>query len=193
MIFVLLVRCRVQWTDAMIKVLLSEMHAHAESFTSSLNRQMWKNIAASVNNYGYNLTADNCYIKWNSMKKKYKKIKDANNRSGAAKETWEYFDVMDNMLRRNPEIEPLSTASNTHGFRINENIPNTCNNEDISDEENHAHVEPRNIIKNRPIRSRKSKRLTWLEDLKAQKERHHEENYNQRERFLAMLEKHLES
>lgn len=183
---------RVQWTDAMTKVLLSEMHAHAESFTSPLNKQAWKNIAASVNTYGYNLTADNCNIKWNGMKKKYKMIRDANNRTGAAKENWEYVDIMDTMLRRNPEMEPLSTASNVHGFRINQNILNTCDNEDIDENEEGVNIESTNVLRNRPIRSRKSKTPVWMEELKAQKERHHRENYNQRERFLTLLEKHLE-
>ncbi|EZA52957.1 hypothetical protein X777_07653 [Ooceraea biroi] len=51
---------------------------------------------------------DNCYIKWNSMKKRYKKIRDTKNHTGAAKQTWEYFEIMHDMLRKNPEVTPLS-------------------------------------------------------------------------------------
>ncbi|KYM98249.1 hypothetical protein ALC62_11051, partial [Cyphomyrmex costatus] len=57
-----------------------------------------KNIAASVNIHGYNLIADNCYIKWTS------------------------FNIINDMLGNNPAIAPLSIKYNIRGFTINENV-----------------------------------------------------------------------
>lgn len=176
---------------------------NSESFTAPLNKQAWKTIAVAINTHGYNLTADNCYIKWTAMKKKYKMLRDANNRTGAGKQTWEYFDVIHDMLRKNPEIMPLSIASNIRGFEINVNAFNTSesintntnwnnNNKHAEEKENELNIEATDIVlKNRPKKSRKRKTSTWIADLTEQKERHHHENYEQRERFLSLLEKHL--
>ncbi|KAL6257824.1 hypothetical protein P5V15_011418 [Pogonomyrmex californicus] len=142
-----------QWTDAKIKILLAEMQTYAESFTTPLNKQVWKNIAASINSYGYNLTADNCYIKWTGMKKKYKTIKD-NEKSNWYSKTWEYFDIIDDMLEKNPAIAPLSITSTICDFTINKH----CNSSDEENEkENELNVESTNILQNRDIRRRKSK------------------------------------
>lgn len=71
----------------MIKLLLAQINTYTESFIKPLNMQMWKNIATSVNVYGYNITADNCRIKWITMKNKYKTLRDAKNQTGAAKKS----------------------------------------------------------------------------------------------------------
>lgn len=47
----------------MIKLLLTEVKEHIESLTSPISKQIWKNIAASMNIHGYNLSADNCIMK----------------------------------------------------------------------------------------------------------------------------------
>lgn len=77
----------------MTKLLLSEIKKHIQSLMSPISKQVWKNIAASVNIFGYNLSAENCNIKWMGMKKKFKMLKDARNKTGAAKQTWEYYDI----------------------------------------------------------------------------------------------------
>ncbi|XP_036150753.1 uncharacterized protein LOC114254062 [Monomorium pharaonis] len=184
---------RVQWTDNMVKLLLAEITAYTESSTSPLNKQVWKTIAAVINIHGYNLTAENYSIKWTGMKKKYKTLKDANNRTGAAKETWEYFNIIDDILRKNPEITPLSIAFSTRGFRVNVNTSKNMNlsTEHEENEENEENLEATNILKNRPIKRRIPKKPTWITELLEQKEKHHRENYNQRKRFLSLLEKYL--
>lgn len=103
-IFVNLVNYRIQWTDSMIKIFLTEIQNHKESFNKSHTKHVWKNIAETINTHGYNLTANNCYIKWTSMKKKYKIIKGAKTRTGTRKQTWKYFDIMDDILRRDPAV-----------------------------------------------------------------------------------------
>ncbi|XP_024890524.1 uncharacterized protein LOC112466587 [Temnothorax curvispinosus] len=125
----------------MVKLLLAEITTYTEFSTSPLNKQAWKTIAAVINTHGYNLTAENCCIKWTGMKKRYKTLKDANNRTGAAKETWEYFDIIDDMLRKNPEITPLSIASSTRGFRVNVNTSESIDLSTEHTEENEENEE----------------------------------------------------
>jgi len=182
----------------MTKLLLSEMQKK-ESINNphmygKLNINTWKDIVESINNHGYNLTANNCYIKWTGLKKKYKTIKDAKNQTGAAKQTWEYFDVINDMLGKNPAIVPLSTASNIRGFTINvqnQNVLHLSDEEHCENEQNDLNIVSTNVLKNRQIRKRKSK--TSMEDLIEQRERHHRENYTQRERLLSLFEKRFKT
>lgn len=180
----------------MTKPLLAEMQRKVESFANpnmygKLNKNIWKNIAESINTHGYNLTADNCYIKWTGMKKKYKTIKDAKKQTGAAKQTWEYFDIINDILGKNPAIVPLSTASNIRGFMINQNVLHSSDEEHCENEENELNVVSTNVLKNRQIRKRKSK--ASMEKLIEQRERHHQQNYNQRERLLSLLEERFKT
>jgi len=51
----------------MTKLLLAEIQKNRNlfygNFYGKLNKNLWKSIAASMNIFGYNLIADNCYIK----------------------------------------------------------------------------------------------------------------------------------
>ncbi|EZA47333.1 hypothetical protein X777_16384 [Ooceraea biroi] len=85
---------------------------------------------------------------------------------------------MHDILSKNPEVTPLSIASSTRSFEV-------LNNE----EENEENVTSTNILKNRPIRRRKSQTPSWIAELTEQREKHHQKNYEQRERLLALLEK----
>jgi len=123
--YIYLASYRIQWTDAMVKLLLTEINKHLEVVTSPINKQVWKNIAASINIHGYNLSAENCNIKWNGMKKKYKTLKDAKNKTGAARQRWEYYDIINDMLVKKPDIVPLSTASSSRGFQLNQTALST--------------------------------------------------------------------
>lgn len=182
----------------MIKLLLSEIKKHIQSLMSPINKQVWNNIAASMNTYGYNLSSENCNIKWTGLKKKFKTIKDARNKTGTAKQIWEYYDIINEMLSKKPEIEPLSLASNSRGFQLNRvasntfesiNIETNFNNNNKENEEN-VHIES-SFEQNRITRKRKSQTPAWVERLIEQRQKHYENNYAQRERFLLLLEKYL--
>ncbi|EZA48132.1 hypothetical protein DMN91_004054 [Ooceraea biroi] len=189
----------------MTKLLLDIMSKHVECVTSPLHKQVWKHVAASMNTHGYNLSAENCNIKWNGMKKKYKMLKDARNQSGAGKQAkWEYYDIINDVLRKQPEIAPLSIASGTRGFKVNyvalnasRNINETQFIDDVENEENLQLqatnlVESTNRVLNRVVRKRKNETPIWTRALMEQKQRHHEQNYAQRERLLSLLEKHFD-
>lgn len=154
----------------MVKLLLTEINKHVEFVKSSVNKQVWKDIAASMNIHGYNLSADNCNIKWNGMKKKYKTLKDGKNTTGAARESWEYYNIINDMLVKQPDIVPLSIASSSRGFQLNEtalstsestNTETNFNNCTEENEENLHSTQSTNFTQNRVIRNRKSKTPAW--------------------------------
>lgn len=177
----------------MVKLLLAEVNTYIESLSGPLNKQTWTNIAVSMNTSGHNITADNCHIKWTGMKKKYKTIKDAKNQSGAGKQSWEYFDMINDILGKNPTMKPLSIASNIRGFTINQDVNNSSDEECEGNEENISNVTSSNVINNRQIRKRKSRTSVWMAELMEQRERHHQDNYTQRERVLSLLQKHFKT
>lgn len=109
----------------MTSLLLSEMELHKENFNSQPHKQIWKNICEVFHDAGYNITAAQCCSKWKSLKRKYTQIKDNNNRTGAARQQWIFFYVMNDMLKARPEIEPLFLASSSGGFRIRNGTSNT--------------------------------------------------------------------
>lgn len=198
--YIYLASCRIQWTDAMVKLLLTEINNHVEFVTSPLNKQIWRDIAASINIHGYNLSAEHCNIKWNGMKKKYKTLKDAKNKTGAARQRWEYYDIINDMLVKKPDIVPLSLASSSRGFQLNQTALSTSESTNIEtnfndctkeNEENLHSIQSTNFAQNRIVRKRKSKTPVWIEQLIEQRQQHHERNYAQRERFISLLEKYL--
>lgn len=140
------------------------------------------------------------------MKKKYKTLKDARNKTGTGKQAkWEYYDIIDEMLNKQPEISPLSIASCTRGFQLNQALLNAsqsnaetqCTN-DIENQENLLEFEATNFVTStnrvhdQLVRKRKNQTPIWTQALLAQKQRHHDENYAQRERLLSLLEKHFD-
>jgi len=78
----------------------------------------------------YNVTDEQCSVKWKNLKQKYKSVCDANNETGSAKVSWKYFNLIDEFMNTTPEVTPLSLASNTRGFRLHkENVCIRENNE----------------------------------------------------------------
>lgn len=184
----------------MTKLLLTAMNEYVESVTSPINKHVWKTIAACMNSNGYNVSAENCNIKWTGMKNKYKTLKDASNQTGAAKQTkWEYYDIINDMLIKKPEIAPLSLASSLQGFKLNHTAVNTSKNidvernvaDDIENDANALYFKSSNPVQERMIKKRKRKTQMLTEALIEQKQQQHKKNYEQRERFLSLFERYL--
>ncbi|XP_032687775.1 uncharacterized protein LOC116851953 [Odontomachus brunneus] len=175
-------------------LLLSEIE-HKEDFNSQPQKALWKHICAAINEFSYNVTADQCCSKWKSLKRKYKQIKDNNNRSGAGKQQWVHFNSIDNIMKTRPEINPISLASNIGGFRMRkvENIEHyklMINDENADETASAVFSLDRNAIDRdtrRPISRRSRLEPYWAVALREQRERHHKENVRQRQRFLFAL------
>lgn len=77
-------------------MLLVEEYRLRESSMSSgkiSQKKAWDNIAAIMNNKGYNVSGRQCMTRINTMKRTYKTIKDHNSKSGNNKRTWKYYEV----------------------------------------------------------------------------------------------------
>lgn len=202
----------------MTTLLLSEIENNEINFNSQPHKIIWKRICTTINEFGYNVTPDQCCSKWRSLKRKYKQIKDNNNHTGAANQRWVHFNNIDNILKKKPEINPVSLASNIGGFRIRNVVPNVVPNVippvvDSDDEslineligpddgnemqENASAMFPMNgggvdRFTRTPVHRRRSRSEPyWAQALREQRERHHKENMSQKERFLSVVEELL--
>ncbi|XP_018308770.1 uncharacterized protein [Mycetomoellerius zeteki] len=99
-----------------------------------MRKRIWRIIANKFNQRGYNITEEQCDVKWKNLKQKYRSIRDRNNQTGTARECWEYFDIIDDFINIKPEVAPASIASSSHGFRIRQSSPHTDQSEDPNDE-----------------------------------------------------------
>lgn len=81
-----------------------------------------KNVQLSVtetlNIHGYKVTKEQVENKWKSLNGNYKTTKDRNKMSGAQKHYCQFYEELDQVLREDPDFEPLATASNTTGLVI---------------------------------------------------------------------------
>lgn len=168
----------------MIKLLIEEVGTRINLFGNQVYKTIWKTVATAINMKGYNVNAEQCNNKWKNLKKRYKAMKDNNKQSGAGVQYWVHFDAIDDILKRHPEVNPLSIASSSYGFRIN------VYSDEEGNDDNEIQCSKQNISKHSYTRKvRNAKEPYWATHLRLQREKHHKENFDQKERFLALLAK----
>lgn len=155
-----------------------------------MQKKVWKQIASNMNKTGgYNISDEQCYVKWKNLKRKYKSVRDFNNQTGRAKASWEYFEAIDEFINTKPEIIPLSTASSTHGFRVKQQ--NLCTTELESSDENDSPIpDICHDIRHNIRKRRRTDKNTYLQDLYEQREVHHQENIKMQKKFLVLFDKY---
>lgn len=153
-----------------------------------MQKTIWRKIANIFHENGYNITEEQCNIKWRNLKRRYKNVRDRNNQTGKGTEHWEYFDVIEEFINTRPEIEPLSVASSTHGFRTQSGIQQI---EETTDENDSAAINTSGNMK-RNIRKRRKTGDDWTQKLYEQKETHHKESIKRQDRFLTLFEKYMQ-
>lgn len=86
---------------------------------SGLKKKVWMKIATQLTKTtGKKITPEQVDNKWKGFKKTYKKIKDHNNTSGSDRKQWEFFNAMDDLLGKKPEITPVAVCSSSAGLSI---------------------------------------------------------------------------
>lgn len=81
---------------------------------------MWQKIANQINEKaGTSYTAQQCDTKFKLLTSTYKQIIKENNTSGKETRHWEYYDLMDEILYKKPEITSETTCSNRRGLIVN--------------------------------------------------------------------------
>ncbi|XP_032669668.1 uncharacterized protein LOC116843389 [Odontomachus brunneus] len=179
-----------QWTMQTTKFLIENVRNHVVSLNNKncMHKTIWRRIANNFKEKDYNVTEEQCYTKWENLKRRYKNVRDSNNQTGKNRESWEYFDMIDEFINKQPEIAPVSIASSTHGFRIRQSSPELIaesNNENDSAAINTSYNARRNI------RKRRKNEPEWVKIYK-QKEVHHKENIKMQKRFLKIFKIYLQ-
>lgn len=89
--------------------LIKENYTRLES---GVKKTAYIEIAKQINlAHNLNLSYDKIDSKWKGLKKTYKKIKDDHNQTGQSRRYWEYYDVMNEILHKAPEITPPAVLS----------------------------------------------------------------------------------
>ncbi|XP_011860100.1 PREDICTED: trihelix transcription factor GT-1-like [Vollenhovia emeryi] len=173
--------CRYQWTNTVTKLLIEEIRQHISMLTNknSMQKKIWKEIASNFKKRGYNVTDEQCFVKWKNLKQKYKSVRDANNETGNAKVSWEYFDLMDEFMNTTPETAKKNVCIKESSESNDENtVPNTTSTSSTT-----SYGTTRNIRK----RARQENELAYYEQLYKQREEHHKDNIEMQNRFLTLL------
>ncbi|XP_024884071.1 uncharacterized protein LOC112462501 [Temnothorax curvispinosus] len=183
-----------QWTVQTTKLLIEKVRNHMGMLSNKncMQKKVWKKIANKFIERGYNVTEEQCSVKWKNLKRRYKNVRDLNNQTGGATESWEYYDLIDAFINAKPEIAPVSVASSTHGFRIRQPSPPTQEIGDSTDE-NSAAAANTSYNTGRNIRKRRrSDEPTWVKTLYEQRKVHHEDNVKIKNEFLELFKKYVQ-
>lgn len=115
------------WTHPATLLLISLYEQQKENFSSvnMTKKKAWELLARDMNSQGYPLNGTQCSNKWKGMLKVYKDTLAHNKKSGAGRATCPYYAVLDELLRKYPNINPLSTASSSGGFKPPAVMPNS--------------------------------------------------------------------
>lgn len=103
------------WSRAETLLLIDIYKTHEEQFNNPkiTGKRCWNLVAEKMKEKGYNIAADKCDIKFQSLKRTYKSISDHNKKSGQNRKKWEFYEIMDEIFRTKPYMQPLATAGST--------------------------------------------------------------------------------
>ncbi|XP_071630742.1 uncharacterized protein [Temnothorax longispinosus] len=105
-----------KWNSAATLLLLHEYSEKESLFKSGkrTHRFYWEEIAKIMRSKGYTFSWGQISSKMDSLKRRYKKIKDASKQSGNGRiPNWEFYETMEKIFGQRPWVTPLSTASSS--------------------------------------------------------------------------------
>lgn len=108
------------WTPANTLFLISVVKEYDEEFSNGIKKMVWPKVATKcAKKFNKNITAQMCETKWKTLKRTYKTIVLHNDTSGQRRRHWEYYNVMNEILAKKPEITPTATCSGISGLHVN--------------------------------------------------------------------------
>lgn len=104
-----------KWGHEAILLLIEEYRNRADDFVSGRvsQKKVWEAISKILRNKGHDVTGPQCMSKFNGLKKTYKSTKDHNGKSGNARKSWPYFDLIDGIIGTKSFMKPVATVSST--------------------------------------------------------------------------------
>ncbi|KAL1516475.1 hypothetical protein ABEB36_000384 [Hypothenemus hampei] len=107
------------WNFEKTSVFINIVTEHQEDFKKSIKKVVWNKISTIITDiYKVKVNAQQCDTKWKCLVETYKKIKAHNEKSGNNHKEWPYFEAMDNVLAKKPEINPLVKCSSNKGLEF---------------------------------------------------------------------------
>ena len=85
------------WREEAVQHELNTMHK---------KKLAWDKISQGMADIAYLRSAQQCRVKINNLKQKYRKIRDGNKISGNQRQEWEMFELMDRALGCKPTSKP---------------------------------------------------------------------------------------
>ncbi|KAB0790232.1 hypothetical protein PPYR_15435 [Photinus pyralis] len=175
-----------KWSHSAILMLIDEYRKHKNDLEkkNSLKRHIWKKIATNINNEeSSSYTWDQIQNKWKSLLRTYKNVKDHNNETGRGRKNWQYFDLMDELLKGNPTVQPPVVINNGEITVCSGSQPSMS-----------AEDSPRNTRSNTPESSNRKRKSSCdmsdlLNSILKQNKQQHEEEMVEKRRFNTLLEK----
>ncbi|KAJ8930297.1 hypothetical protein NQ314_016916 [Rhamnusium bicolor] len=113
------------WSDNRILALIDLVKEYDKLFETTLKKNVWSRIAVDLNRMFQQkneFTQKNVETKWKGLKRTYKSLKIKNNTSGNHRRRWQFYNAMDTVLGKKPEIHPPATCSSNSGLKCNINI-----------------------------------------------------------------------
>ncbi|CAG9773380.1 unnamed protein product [Ceutorhynchus assimilis] len=170
------------WTLGATKALIALVKKYDDDFQSKIKKQVWQKIANEISNQTkVTMSAQQCDTKWKGLKDLYKSVKQHNDKSGNEPRIWIYFDEMDELLCKKPEIIPPVTCSSSKGLQINNNSCGASSSASLAD---HDEENGTPNVEETPKTSG-TKRVRRYENAA---DKRHREKLQRQDRFLDLFE-----
>ncbi|CAL1680874.1 unnamed protein product [Lasius platythorax] len=76
-------------------------------------KTVFQKISQKLTENEFVVSPKQCMTKLTTMKRMYKKIKDHNSKSGNDRQTWSYYEQMEEIFGKKPWVKPLCTLSSS--------------------------------------------------------------------------------
>lgn len=114
-------KSKAYWTYDLTITLINKYKAYYPLFKDSIhtNVAVWDMISSEFIDDGFAFSGDQCENRWKYIRAKYIKKKDnsADHNTGAAAYRFEYFDELDEILGKQPNVIPKYVASSSKAIR----------------------------------------------------------------------------
>ncbi|XP_060564346.1 uncharacterized protein LOC132723606 [Ruditapes philippinarum] len=184
---------RVIWTHEAILLLIDRRRELSHLFDNNAitQRQAWRKVAEELKSKGYKYSEDDCSKKFRSLRARYKTVKERNSRTGNSRQSWRYFEPMEEMFAGDPAVLPTNVVSSMRPEPTPAPV-DTADISQISEEEPSVDV-PMTSTPRIPRKRRRSSMDSedppqWFERYQQNQQKMHEERMQIENRRVTALE-----
>ena len=105
------------WNHQTVALLINaciEAKVNSATCSKQQKQKQWEAVKSDFESQGY-FVSDWEFLrkKWYRLVNKYKEVKDKSSRSGSGGATWEWYQLMDDVLGRDPNVKPIASLTTT--------------------------------------------------------------------------------